>query len=384
MSDNNELEKHNFDKMELKENILRGIYSYGFEFPSVIQIKAIPLMKKSIDIIAQSQSGTGKTGAFVIGTLERVDEKVDGCQAIIVAHTRELAQQIYNVASQIGLYTKIKIVLCVGGQDIKQTRTELSMGPIVVIATPGRLLDLIRKRFLATRLVRLLVLDEADEMLSESFQEQVRTIITYISEVTQICLFSATMPERMLKLTNNFMRDPQKILIDREKLTLDGIKQFYVQVDNELWKFETFCDLFDLISVSQTMVYVNTVKKAEELKRNLEEKNFTVSIIHSYMSPVERHDIMKEFRSAKTRILVSTDLLSRGIDIQAVSIVVNYDLPRDKECYLHRIGRSGRFGRKGVAINFITKYDERGLKELEEYYQTQIEAMPTNIQQFLS
>lgn len=383
MNTSNEIIIDNFDKMELKESLLRGIYSYGFERPSLIQSKAIPLVSQGKDIIAQSQSGTGKTGAFTIGTIQRIDEKVNGCQAIIIAHTRELAQQISEVCKQLSSYSKIKTVLCIGGHDIKQTKIELLDAPVIVVGTPGRIIDLIKRKYLSTRLLRLLVIDEADEMLSFSFQEQVKEIINYIPLEAQICLFSATMPKEMLNISKNFMRNAEEILIDCEKLTLDGIRQFYVNVDSDRWKFDTFCDLFDIISVSQTIVYVNTIKRAEELKIQLEEKHFTVSIIHSYMTPNERLDIMKEFRGGKTRILISTDLLSRGIDIQQISIVVNYDLPKNKECYLHRIGRSGRFGRKGVAINFITRYDEKYLKDLVEFYKTEIEMMPKNIQQFL-
>lgn len=380
---NDEIITNEFDKMQLKESLLRGIYGYGFERPSIIQSKSIPLIINGKDIIAQSQSGTGKTGAFCIGTIQRIDEQKNGCQAIIIAHTRELAQQIFDVCKQLSIYTKITTILCIGGIDIKQTKINSINAPIIVVGTPGRIIDLIRRQYISTKLLQLLVCDEADEMLSSSFQDQIKDIINYVPLETQICLFSATMPKEMLKITKNFMRDAQEILIDSEKLTLDGIKQFYINVEADRWKFDTFCDLFDIISVSQTIVYVNTIKRAENLKVQLENKHFTVSIIHSLMSPVERLDIMKEFRSGKTRILISTDLLSRGIDIQQISVVINYDLSKNKECYLHRIGRSGRFGRKGVAINFITRYDEKFLKELKDYYKTEIDAMPKNIQQYL-
>lgn len=373
-----------FDDMNLKDKLLRGIYGYGFEKPSLIQSKAIVLMAEGHDIIAQSQSGTGKTGAFTIGTLQRMDEKVNGTQAIIVAHTRELAQQIYSVCKNIGQYLNALPVLCIGGIDIRQTKTELDNGSTIAIGTPGRIIDLIKRRFLSTRLLRIIVIDEADEMLSYSFQDQIKTIVNSVPETTQICLFSATIPDQMLDVTQKFMRDPKTILIEKENLTLDGIKQFYVDVLNDLWKFETFCDLFEIISVSQTIVYVNSIKRGDDLKAELKKKNFTVSLLHSNMDANERSAIMKEFRSGRTRILISTDLLSRGIDIQQISIVINYDIPKNKDCYLHRIGRSGRFGRKGVAINLVSRYEERLLTEIMKHYDTKIEAMPKNIQTYLS
>lgn len=379
-------ETMSFDKMGLKENLLRGVYSYGFENPSQIQSKTIPLIAKGVDLIAQSQSGTGKTGAFTIGLLERIDDRVQGCQGIILAHTKELAQQIYEVCKHISQYTQIKTVLCIGGQDILQSKAELESGSIVVIGTPGRVIDLIKRKYLSTRLLRIFVTDEADEMFSVSFQEQLKTILNLIPNDTQICLFSATIPAQILDLTTNFMRNPEYVLMETENLTLDGIKQFMINLENEMWKFETFCDLYNIISVSQTIVYVNSIRKGVELKKQLENKHFTVSLIHSDMTVPERVSIMKEFRNGSTRILISTDLLARGIDIQQISVVINYDFPRGengKENYLHRIGRSGRFGRKGVAINFITKNDEKNLADLQNHYKITIEPMPQQIQQFL-
>lgn len=382
-----DLQIDNFDNMQLKTNLLRGIYSYGFEKPSLIQSKAIPFIMTGRDLIAQSQSGTGKTGAFVISSLQRIDENVKGTQVIIMAHTRELAQQIYEVSKNIGHYTAIKSVLCIGGQNIQQTQAELNNVTSLVIGTPGRIIDLIKRRIISTRLVRLLVIDEADEMLSYSFQEQIKTIMKYLSDTAQVCLFSATLSDPVLELTKQFMNNPHNILIKPEKLTLEGIKQFYIDTDSELWKFETLCDIYNVLSVGQTIIYVNTIKRGIELKKQLEEKRFTVSLIHSEMPIDERIKIMKEFRSGSTRILISTDLLARGIDIQQISIVINYDFPRGrnfKESYLHRIGRSGRFGKKGIAINLLTKHDVYGVSELKDYYKTNIVPMPENVQEYLS
>ena len=373
----------NFEEMKLKDNLLRGIYSYGFESPSKIQSIAINPMMSGKDIIAQSQSGTGKTGAFVISTLQLIDDKLKGAQALIAVPTRELAFQVYDVCKNLGQYLNIKPVLCVGGLKIQDSKTDLEEGSIIVIGTPGRIIDMIDRKYLSPKLIKLLILDEADEMLSISFLNQIKNIIKYLPKKSQICLFSATMPKEIVELTDQFMNDPQIILIKPEQLSVEGIKQFYINVQYDNWKFDTFCDLYDMISISQSIVYVNTKNKAEGLREKLYDKNFTVSIIHSDMKSEERAAIMTKFRNGGTRILISTDLLSRGIDVQQVSIVINYDLPNNRECYIHRIGRSGRFGRKGVAINFATKRDMWKIHELQSYYSTQINEMPTNINEFL-
>lgn len=374
-----------FEEFNLKNNLLRGIYGYGFEYPSPIQAKAIPIISAKKDIIAQAQSGTGKTGAFLIGCLQVINESISGCQAIILVHTKELAQQIYDVCCNLAQFLKIKPVLCIGGQDINESLNSLCEDmATMIIGTPGRTIDLITRKNLPTRTVQIIIMDEADEILSNNFQHQVQIIIGAVSNTAQICIFSATMPKKMFEVTKLFMNNPEKILVKREKLTLDGIKQFYINVGNDNFKFDTLCDIFDLLSVSQTMVYVNTINRAEYLKQLLIGKKFTVSIIHSKMLPMDRLKIMKDFRSGVTRILVSTDLLSRGIDVQLVSIVINYDLPRDKECYIHRIGRSGRFGRKGVAINFIVDSELENLSMLKDFYKTNIDEMPENVQQFIS
>lgn len=372
-----------FDDMGLKENLLRGIYSHGFEKPSMIQSKAVVPISSGRDVLAQSQSGTGKTGAFVIGALQRIDDTKDGCQAMVVTPTRELAEQILDVCTSISQYVNVKPVLCVGGSNIYDAKKSIESGCTVVIGTPGRIIDMIERRFLSTENIKLMIMDEADEMLSNSFLQQIKIIIQNIPTTSQICLFSATLPVEVVDLTKKFMDNPQHILVKKEQLTLEGIKQFYIDVDNEKWKLDTFCDLYNIMSISQSMIYVNTKRKAESLQNLLKDRNFTVSVIHSNMSNSERSAIMKEFRNGGTRILISTDLLSRGIDIQQVSIVINYDLPNNKECYIHRIGRSGRFGRKGVAINFATSRDTWKLDELQEFYQTKIEPMPSNIAELI-
>lgn len=383
-------EYKSFEEMDLKENLLRGIFKYGFKEPSRIQAKAIPLVLTGRDLIAQSQSGTGKTGTFAISTLQTIDDSVNKCQAIVLAPTRELAQQILLVFRSLSQYTKTRYELCVGGTSINTSIRNFRRGVHIVIGTPGRVYHMIESGYLNTQSVKLLMLDEADELLRGSFIEQMKNVVSHLSTDTQICLFSATMPDKELDISRNFLNNPLMILVEKEKLSLKAIKQFYINVVQEQWKFETLCDIYESVSINKAMIYVNTKERAEKLGNDLQEKNFTVSVIHSGMSSLERLKIMDSFRKGETRILVSTDLLARGIDVQQVSIVVNYDFPRNMrgkkhylESYLHRIGRSGRFGKKGVAINFITKRDIYNLQYLENHYGITIEEMPENIIQFL-
>jgi len=253
-----------FDKMNLNDSLLRGIYAYGFEKPAPIQEKSIMQIISGKDIIAQSQSGTGKTGAFTISTLQRIDQSLQECQALIIAPTRELTCQIYDVCKNIGQYLKIRPVLAVGGSDIRKSKKELENSCSLVIGTPGRIIDMINRRFLNTKYIKLIVLDEADEMLKTSFVVQIQKIVSEIPKTSQICLFSATMPREVLDITTHFMVNPHYILVKQEELTLEGIKQFYVDVEREEFKFDTFCDLYSMISISQSMVYVNKKRKAEK------------------------------------------------------------------------------------------------------------------------
>ncbi|PMB69706.1 ATP-dependent RNA helicase eIF4A [Beauveria bassiana] len=282
-----------FDDMSLKSELLRGIYAYGFERPSAIQSRAIMPVIKGHDVIAQAQSGTGKTATFSISTLQKIDPAVKQCQALILAPTRELAQQIQKVVVAIGDFMNIECHACIGGTSVRDDMKALQDGPQVVVGTPGRVHDMIQRRFLKTDSMKMFVLDEADEMLSRGFTDQIYDIFQLLPQSTQVVLLSATMPQDVL-----------------------------------------------------------------EAQRDL---------------------IMKEFRSGSSRVLIATDLLARGIDVQQVSLVINYDLPANRENYIHRIGRGGRFGRKGVSINFVTAEDVRMMREIEQFYSTQIEEMPMNV-----
>lgn len=373
-----------FEDLSLKETLLRGIYSYGFEVPSAIQSKSVPVITSEKDVIAQAQSGTGKTGAFVIGSLERVNEEEKSTQVIIISPTRELSKQTSEVVGELSKYMSVSHMEVVGGTDIFKCRSDLDKLPQIVIGTPGRILDMISKKSLFTDKLVSIVFDEADEILSHGFKETIYNIVKCIPEKCQICLFSATIPDEVIELTNSFMNNPESILVKKEALTLEGITQFYINIKVSDWKYDILKDLYDTISISQCIIYFNSKNKLNEIYKSLTDEQFPVSMIHGELSTEERKKTMNEFKSGQTRILLSTDLLSRGIDIQQLSLVINFDLPRTKETYIHRIGRSGRYGRKGVAINFVTERDLKNLDELKEFYNTKIEEMPQNIVDYLS
>lgn len=372
-----------FDSMELKEDLLRGIYAYGFEKPSAIQQRAVKPVILGRDVIAQAQSGTGKTATFSVGILQRIDPEIKECQAMILAPTRELAGQIVGVATSLGDFMKVTIHGFVGGTNVKDDVRLLQDGVHVVVGTPGRVHHMISKRFLKLDRLQLFVLDEADEMLSRGFKDQIYEIFKFMPETVQCAIFSATMPLEVLEVTKKFMRDPIRILVKKEELTLDGIKQFFVAIGEEPWKLDTLCDLYSTVTITQAIIYCNTKRKVEGLTESMKARDFTVSAMHGEMDQSQRDLIMKEFRSGSSRVLITTDLLSRGIDVQQVSLVINFDLPTNRENYIHRIGRSGRFGRKGVAINFITPGDVKYMKDIEQFYGTQINELPVNVADLL-
>jgi len=372
-----------FDQMELPEELLRGIYSYGFEKPSAIQQRAIKPTMLGRDLIAQAQSGTGKTATFAIGTLAKLDPKLKDCQALILAPTRELAQQIQKVVLALGDYMDIAVHACVGGTAVRDDIRTLQGGVHIVVGTPGRVFDMINRRALRLDSIKQFFLDEADEMLSRGFKDQIYDIFKFLPETVQVCLFSATMPLDVLEVTERFMREPVRILVKKDELTLEGIKQFYIAVEREEWKLETLCDLYETLTITQAIIYCNTRRKVDWLQEEMQKRDFTVSCMHGDMDQRERDIIMREFRTGSSRVLITTDLLARGIDVQQVSLVINFDLPTNRENYIHRIGRSGRFGRKGVAINFLAEGDVRYLRDIEQFYTTEIVEMPLDVADLL-
>lgn len=368
-----------FDKMNLREPLLRGIFSFGFEYPSAIQQRAIKPCIQGHDVIAQAQSGTGKTATFGIAVLQRLNMNIKETQALIMAPTRELAQQIQRVILGLGDYMSITCHACIGGNSVSEDVRILESGVQIVVGTPGRVYDMINRSALKTKQIHILVLDEADEMLNEGFKEQIYQVFVRMPENIQTILLSATMPKEILEVTKKFMSDPVKILVKQEEITLQGILQYYINVQKEDYKFDTLCDLFQTISVAKTVIFCNTRRKVEWLAERMKEQDFTVSAIAGNMEQRQRTLIMKEFRTGSSRVLIATDIIARGIDVQQVNVVINYDLPHDRENYIHRIGRSGRFGRKGVAINFIADSDIAMLRDIEKFYNTAILEMPMDI-----
>lgn len=372
-----------FDSMNLNENLLRGIYAYGYEYPSTIQSRAIMPIIEGKDLITQSQSGTGKTGTFLIGALSKVDKEIKKPQILILAPNRELTNQIYGVCSSLSEYMDIKKGLIMGGTKVDDNFKTLDDGAQVIIGTPGRVFDMIKRYALITDKIKLFIMDEADEMLSRGFKDQIYEIFQYIPKESQICLFSATMPRQALELTDKFMINPLKILVKNEELTLEGIKQYYLGLEQESWKIATLRDLYNKLSIAQSIIFSNSKRKVEYIKEQLENENHDVQCIHGEMSQIDRDKIMMNFRKGKTRILITTDIIARGIDIQQVSIVINYDIPRYREIYIHRIGRSGRFGRKGIAINFVTEKEYQHLQQIIDFYKSAIDPLPENIKEII-
>ncbi len=366
-----------WEEFDLNVSLLRGIYSYGFEKPSPIQKKAIPEIMKNKDIIAQSQSGTGKTGAFSIGLLNDVKIISDDLQSIILSPTRELSKQIYDFIKHISKMMKgLRVALIIGGSSIDDDIKNLNDNPHLIVACPGRINDMIRRKKINIKTVRKVVLDEADEMLSTGFKDQVYEIFQNLNDDVQICLFTATISDQLTQLSNKFMRDPIRLLVKTDMLTLEGISQYYVFLGSDKEKYETLKDLFSLISMSQSIIYCNSVTRVVELYNEMVKDNFPVCCIHSSQTKEQRTKSYNEFKSGKQRVLLSTNLTARGIDVQQVSTVINFDIPKDKHVYLHRIGRSGRWGRKGVGINFLTRKETKLLREIECYYQTEINELP--------
>jgi len=378
-SDNNKYEPINkWDDLDIDVNILRGIYSMGFEDPSPIQRKAIRPMMAKHDIIAQAQSGTGKTAAFSIGALSQINLESQTTQILIMSPTHELTKQIAHVISTIGsMMPGLKTKVLVGGSSIDEDADDLKNNiPHIIVGCPGRVYDMMRRNHIISKNINLVILDEADEMLSSGFKEQIYNIFRYFHSEIQVALFSATLPQYIYSITNKFMRNPVKISVTPEKLTLEGIKQYFIAVEDDRHKYDQLKSLYSFISLSQCIIYCNSVKRVADLFEAMKEDKFPVCAIHSNMDKLERDNAFSEFRSGKARVMISSNVTARGIDIQQVSTVINFDVPKDVHTYIHRIGRSGRWGRKGTGINMITRRDIPKIKEIEQYYHTQIDELP--------
>ena len=370
-----------WDELDIDSNLLRGIYAYGFEKPSPIQQRAIrPVILKK-DIVAQAQSGTGKTATFTIGALANVDIKNNSTQVLVLSPTKELTLQTSKVFQSIGCMIEgLRVQTLYGGSYVEETSSFSNKNtPHVICGCPGRVYDMMRRGNITSKQIKLVILDEADEMLSSGFKDQVYNIFQYFSDSIQVALFSATMPDGINTIISKIMRDPVRISVKREMLTLEGISQFFVAIDDDRQKYMTLKDLFSFLSLSQCIIYCNSIKRVQDLYEAMKEDEFPVCRIHSGMDKSDRESAFNDFRIGNSRVLISSNVTARGIDIQQVSIVINFDLPKDIHTYLHRIGRSGRWGRKGVGINFITRRDIQKMKEIEQHYSTQISEMPTDL-----
>ena len=360
--------------MPITTDLLRGIYAYGFEKPSEIQTKSIPTILSRRDIIAQAQSGMGKTGAFSIGTLGIIDINKPKIQALLMAPTHELVKQTHNVIKSIGLNLKdLRVKTLIGGTSIQDDANDIKKScPHIIVGTAGRIYDMFRRKHIQSKDIQIMVLDEADEMLSSGFKTQIYNIFQFMPENIQVALFSATLPNDILELTKKFMRNPVEIRMEAEKLNLECITQYYVALRHDGDKYDTLKDLFSSISVSQCIIYCNSIHRVTDLYRAMIEEGFSVCYIHSSMDKDERDKAFQNFRSGTFRVLISSDITARGIDI------INFDITKCPHKYLHRIGRSGRWGRKGMAINFVTKQDIEIMRKIERHYNIEIKELPSS------
>jgi len=369
-----------FDEMGLSDSLLRGIYSYGYERPSKIQQLAIVPIKEHNDILAQAQSGTGKSCSFIVGSMSLIDVNIQKLQVMVLVPTQELAKQIHGVAQALGTYLPVSCYSATGGTPIRDDIKAIDNGIQFIVGTPGRIFDLINRKVLRTENIRCLIMDEADQMLEDRFYKQVMCILDMgFPKTTKVALFSATMPKEVIEVANKLLHNPVRILIPPEDVTLEGIKQYCVMLEKEEWKYDVLCDIYKQLNINQAIIYCNKRQRAEWLAEKLSADGYPLSCIHGEMENDDRRRRMEEFRSGKIRVLISTDLLARGIDVQQVSLVINFELPMNRENYIHRIGRSGRYGRKGVAINLIAPSEAKIKIEIETHYSTKMVDLPDEL-----
>jgi translation initiation factor 4A len=373
-----------FDNLNLHEDLLEGTYLYGYKKPSTIQINGIQALNTGKDCLLQSQSGTGKTATYLLGIMNRIDYN-NKLQGIILSPTRELSEQVYDVSLKLSVKTDIKITKCIGGTKIYETKKNIKNSNLV-IGTIGRIKHMIQEKIIKTENIKLIVLDEADNMLIDGLTDDLKFIFNILPKNKQVCLISATLSKNVFLFSKNLMDDPIKILLKKNQIAVELISQFYLDVEIEEYKFDVLQDLYQLISTSQTIIFCNTIRKVKWLSEQLEEKNYPITAIHGKMTQEERNIVVKDFRNGNTRILLTTDLLARGIDIPQVNLVINYDLPLNKETYIHRIGRCGRFDRRGVSISMVKMEDSldiKSLNKMKNYYDINIKELPDNIEDYL-
>ena len=371
------MEAVRFDELNLSPEILKGIKEMGFEEASPIQAQAIPVVMSGADIIGQAQTGTGKTAAFGIPVLEKIDPSIKKTQVIILSPTRELAIQVAEEIRKLSKYMHgVKLLPIYGGQDITKQIRSLKGGTQIIVGTPGRIMDHLRRKTIRCEDVNTIVLDEADEMLNMGFREDIETILEYIpSETRQTVLFSATMPKAILDITKKFQKNATTIKVVKKELTVPRIEQYYYDVKRKD-KTEVLTRLLDYYDPKLSLVFCNTKRMVDELASALQGRGYFAEGLHGDMKQSQRDRVMNSFRNGKTEILIATDVAARGIDVDDVEAVFNYDIPQDDEYYVHRIGRTGRAGRNGRAFTFVKGKEVYKLKDIMSYCKTKILAQP--------
>ena len=365
-----------FDELNIDERILRAVEDMGFEETSPIQTQAIPAVLEGIDVIGQAQTGTGKTAAYSIPMLQKINPDVKKPQAIVLCPTRELAVQVAEEIRKLAKYmSDIKVLPVYGGQEIVRQIKSLKSGVQIIVGTPGRVMDHMRRKTVKFDSVSMVILDEADEMLDMGFRDDMETILTETPEERQTVLFSATMPKPIMEIARKFQKDAKIIKVVRKELTVSNIDQFYYEVRSKN-KTEILSRLIDIYNPKLSVVFCNTKRQVDELISELKGRGYFADGIHGDMKQQQRDRVMDDFRSGKTEILIATDVAARGIDVDGVDIVFNYDLPQDEEYYVHRIGRTGRAGKSGLALSFISGREVYKLKDIERYCKTKILAKP--------
>ncbi|MHB9094762.1 MAG: DEAD/DEAH box helicase [Eubacteriales bacterium] len=368
-------ETKKFGDLELSKKVFNAISDMGFEEPSPIQTQAIPLLMAGDDVIGQAQTGTGKTAAFGIPIMEKLNPKVRNVQAIVVTPTRELAIQVAEELTKIGKYRDVRSLAIYGGTSIDRQILALKRGVHIVVGTPGRVLDHLRRKTLKLDNVRFAVLDEADEMLDMGFIEDIETILKETPTEKQTLLFSATMPEEIQRLARRYLRNPKILSVSRDELTVPQIEQVFYEV-KEHNKLDGLCRVLDSSNVKLAIIFCRTKRGVDELVAGLEARGYEAEGLHGDLTQAQRNKVMKKFREGRVEILVATDVAARGLDIENVSHVINYDIPQDPESYVHRIGRTGRAGKSGMAISFIIPREYRQLRLIEKMLNSRIKRCP--------
>ena len=369
------MENSIFKDLNLSKEIYKAIIEMGFEEATPIQSQSIPHILKGSDVIGQAQTGTGKTCAFGIPAIEMLDHEIDGIQVLVMCPTRELAMQTAEELKNVSKYTKnVRILPIYGGQPIDRQIAALKKHPQIIIGTPGRIMDHMRRHTLKLSNLKMIVLDEADEMLNMGFREDIDTILLEVPQEKQTILFAATMPKEILDLTARYQKNPIRIKIVHKELTVPSIKQYYLEV-GEASKLDVLSRIIDASSIKLSLVFCNTKKRVDELASNLQSRGYSAEALHGDMMQIQREKVMSKFRKGTIEILIATDVAARGIDVDDIEAVFNYDLPNDEEYYVHRIGRTARAGKAGKAYTFVTSRELYELRDIQRYTKAHIQLL---------